>query len=346
MAIEHVQSVAGSTTATTSDAIVIPTVEPDDLLLLFCTNKGATTVPSVTDDDTDGNAWARADGSGTNGATVWFKRATVDTSGKTVTASGFTTACACGLSVYRGLDSPDLPIENLTVVSQGSGVETLAGFTPTREGSLVSLAVFNRNVATSVGSPTTTNPGALDERFDVINSTVGQTCCVEHASKVQTVLGPTGNFTWTQTNSGHITIVFDLMPPPVEVSSGGNGLADGYEAKVRAKWDAIERLESERKERESAEREQKRAIEARRQALAELESQKSRRRTKAAQRARDTEREAVRAEIVTAELRAATLRAEIDRVSGEIKRIEAEITAQMEFTKRRNAALALLLVAA
>src|SRR5687767_13403821 len=99
MAITHVNTVPGSTTATTSDAIVIPTVLPDDYLMLCCTNKGANAVPTVTDDDATGNAWVRIDGALLNRSSVWFKRATADTSGKTVTASGFTTGCAIGLSV-------------------------------------------------------------------------------------------------------------------------------------------------------------------------------------------------------------------------------------------------------
>jgi len=215
MAITHVQSVAGSTTATTSDTIVIPTVEAGDFLMLGCTNKGATAAPTVEDDDTGGNTWTRLDGTATNGASVWYKRATLDTSGKSVTASGFTTSCAVGLSVYRGLDSPDLPIENLSVQVLGSGVETVAGMTPTRDGSLICFFTMNRNVATSVGTPTATNPATLDERYDVVHSTAGELCAIEHASAVQTTAGPTGSISWTQTNSGHITITFDLMPPLV-----------------------------------------------------------------------------------------------------------------------------------
>ena len=206
--ISHVQSVAGALDAGTSDTILIPTVQVGDLLLLFCVNKGAAVAPAVVDDDATGNLWALAIHS-TRGS-IWWKRATAATSGKTITASGFTTGCAIGLSVYRNVDGVGLPIENLTAVAQASGVETLTGFTPSRNYSLICIAVFSQAFNTAYSTwATASSPGVLDERLDVVNGT--NICSMGHASKLQNQAAPTGDFSWAQVNTSHVTIIFNLL---------------------------------------------------------------------------------------------------------------------------------------
>lgn len=207
MPVSHVQSVAGGATPTTSDSIVIPTVQVNDLLVLFCTNKGATAAPTVGDDD--GGTWTRLDNGGANGASVWWRRATAATSGKTVTASGFTTGCKTGLSVYRGVVTSGDPWENRNTASQASGTESIAGFTPSRYASMICLAVFHRGANITNTTQTCTNPGNLAERFDVTNAS--QACSVMLASEAQVAAGATGTISWVATNSAHITTVFNLL---------------------------------------------------------------------------------------------------------------------------------------
>ncbi len=120
----------------------------------------------------------------------------------------------------------------------------------------------------------------------------------------------------------------------------GGGHGDDYERQVQRWWDEIDRLRAENKAKEEAERERQREIEAHKQALAELEAQRSR---KKARKAQEAQREALRAEIAEAEREAAELRIAIQAILTEIARIEAE---QRQFIMKRNAALALLLVAA
>lgn len=208
MAVTHVQSVNGSDSATTSDALTIPAVSVGDVLLLFCTNDGATTAPTVTDDDTGGNTWGRVDPSGNSGHSVWWKHATANTSGKTVTADGFTTACAVVLSAYTGAKVSGTPYENVNTEAQSAGEETIVGFTPSRDGCMIILAVTNRNGAFGCANQSCTNPGVLTERAEVLNPTI---CAVMTASNAQVEAAATGDITWTQTNSAHLTTVFNLI---------------------------------------------------------------------------------------------------------------------------------------
>jgi len=205
----HVQSVNGSTTATTSDTIVIPTVLVDDFMMVCCTNKGATASPTVTDDDVGGNAWARLDNSQNNGASVWFKRATAGTSGKTITAAGFTTACTVGLSVWRDVPS-NIP-ESVRVTQLASGEESVTGVTPGNSNSLVAFFNHNRNI----NSPTNTLAGAIcgafDTRVDVRNAVNVNSMFM--GSKI--VSGPTGDISWSQTNGTHPMILVVMAGPYV-----------------------------------------------------------------------------------------------------------------------------------
>jgi hypothetical protein len=235
MPIEHVQSVDGSTTATTSDTIVIPTVVVGDFLVLSCTNKGATASPTVADDDTGGNAWARLDISQNNGASVWFKRATVDTTGKTITAQGFTTACTVGLTCWRGVPS-DTP-ESVGVTQLASGEESVTGVTPANPGSLVLFCNHNRNINGATNTLTGATCGAFDTRVDVRNAANVNSMFV--GSKV--VTGPTGDISWAQTNSTHPLILIVMAGLPV--ASGGGVWRGGYSTPRRTDADIREERE-------------------------------------------------------------------------------------------------------
>lgn len=227
MPITHVGSATGGGTSSTSKTATIPTVAVNDLLLLFCVNKGSTAVPTVSDDD--GGSWARMDGSGTNGCSIWYRRATSATSGKTITASGFTTDCSIGLTVLRGVTLETTFWDSLQILSQAAGTESVSTFTPDRSNSWIGLSVFHRGASITNASQTCTNPGTLNERFD---QTSAGGCGVMHAGAVQTSAsaGATGTITWTATNSGHITIVFAIRPAMV---TGGNLLGGAMLGRAR-----------------------------------------------------------------------------------------------------------------
>jgi len=211
-------------TTTTSLTITIPTVSVDDILILHLVNRDATADPTVTDDDTGGNAWAKiiSGNDGTSNASVWWKRATSATSAKTITASGFTGSCAGGLAVFSGVDTGATPYENASYESNASNNEAHAGFTPSVDNCRIFLCVFNATNDIQSASFSSTNPGALTQNVSV-RSTGGLDCETEMASANQTTATATGNLTWSQANAASMSIVFALKP----AAGGGTTIAIG-----------------------------------------------------------------------------------------------------------------------
>lgn len=210
--------IAGANTGnpTTSFAVTIPaTVIADDVLILAAINRDGTTDPAVVDDDVTGNLWALLGGQNadTNGElTIWWKRATAATALKTITATLFTGSCAGSLAAFRGCETTGNPYENVTSEANASGNATQAGFTPTKNGNMVVLAVgVTSNDTLDVASMACTDPGALINQVRS-TSTGGNDCAVDFASAYQAVKGATGNFTWAQTNGTGASIAFDLIP--------------------------------------------------------------------------------------------------------------------------------------
>jgi hypothetical protein len=210
--ITHVGSAVPAGNPTTSFTVVIPTCVTNDVLVLSVVNAGAIADPTVTDDDTDGNTWQKLH-SHNNGAfngSVWWKRATGATSGKTITVAGCTTNCAGGVSVYRGVSMDAAPYEGATGESNALGNETHAAIVPTKNGALVCLSTFQTS-GIGVASQAATAPAVLDERFDK-NPAAGSGCA--HASAVQPTAGSTGAITWAQTDAASISIAFALKAQP------------------------------------------------------------------------------------------------------------------------------------
>jgi hypothetical protein len=195
---------------TTSFTIVIPAVLERDALILAAVNRNATTDPSVTDDDTGGELWQKL-GGGATGLSVWGKRATSATSGKTVTCTGFTNSSAGALVVYRGGVATGNFFQNLSTESNASGNVTHAGFTPSLNGSEVVLVVANRTNDLAVTSQSSTSPGALAARAAML-STGGNDCSISIASATQATAGATGNLTWSQTAAASVSCAFNLIP--------------------------------------------------------------------------------------------------------------------------------------
>ena len=223
------QSGADGGATTTSFTCTIPsTVATNDILILAATNRDGTTDPGVVDDDVGGNLWALVGAQAAPDAgelTLWWKRATANTASKTITATLFTGSCSGVLSVYRGCEETGNPYENVTGETNASADETQAGFTPTKNGNMVILAVgVTSNDTLNVTSMACTSPGTLGHLVRSVSSG-GNDCSTDMASLYQLVKGATGNFTWAMGNGPTASIAFNLLPETEPtVSSVGVGL--------------------------------------------------------------------------------------------------------------------------
>ena len=207
--ITLVGTAKSSTTATTTFSLAIPAgINTNDVLIVQAVNRDATADPSVTDND--GGTWTKF-GGGATGQTLWWRRATSATSGKTISGSGLTGSCAATLTIYRGCKTSGDPFENVTTQSNASGTESHAAITPTVNGAVVCLAVANRANDNAVTTPSTTSPGALVSISEIL-STGGSDCAAHFAARRQATAGTTGSFTWAQTNGATVSSVFNLLP--------------------------------------------------------------------------------------------------------------------------------------
>jgi hypothetical protein len=92
MAISHIATSVPTGNPTTSFTMVIDSgTLANDVLLVTAIHKG-TADPTVTDDDSGGNLWAKIleIDDGTRGYSLWWKRATSGTASKTVTVGSLT----------------------------------------------------------------------------------------------------------------------------------------------------------------------------------------------------------------------------------------------------------------
>jgi hypothetical protein len=214
MAATFVSSAVPTGNPTTSFTITIPTVAVDDLLILANTNGGATTAPTVTDNDTGGNAWAQKSSAAAEGRLYW-KRATSATSAKTITSSGNTNSCSGVLFVVRGAITSGDPFDFFVPEENLSANEVSAGGTPSVDGCYIGLSVHNgaSNGDVSVTSPSTTSPGALTDFAEKL-STGGVDCACAMAGRAQATATATGNFTWAQTDLATTSHAFAIKPQP------------------------------------------------------------------------------------------------------------------------------------
>jgi hypothetical protein len=227
MAVTFVSSAVPTGNPTTSFTITIPTVAVNDLLILANTNGGATTAPTVTDNDTGGNAWAEKSSAAAEGRLFW-KRATSATSAKTITSSGNTNSCSGVLFVLRGAIVTGDPFDFFVPEENASANEVSAGGTTSVNGCYVGLSVHNgaSNGDVNVTSPATTSPGALTDFAEKL-STGGVDCACAMAGRAQASAGATGNFTWAQTDLATTSHAFAIKPvaavaygPPGGVTAG------------------------------------------------------------------------------------------------------------------------------
>ena len=212
MAITYVNVAATSGNKTTSWAVTIPACSAGDILIAVCVNRDSTADPTCTDTDSGGNLWAKilSRNNGTANASVWWKRATSGTGGKTLTLGSCTGSCAGGVVIYSGCSVGVAPYENATGETNASADESHAAITPTRNGSLVCLCTFNGTNDIAVDTQSSTSPGTLTERIDSL-STGGSDSSASFAAAVQTTAGTTGALTWAQVDAASQSIVFDIL---------------------------------------------------------------------------------------------------------------------------------------
>ena len=201
----------------TGFTMTIPTVATNDILVLGVTNRGATADPSVVDDDSAGNAWAKVANhdADTNGAvSVWWKRATSATSAKTITVSGCTNSASGVMQFYRSASTDSDPFSGTTPVgaANASTNETQAEITTSEAGSMVFLVVgCTSNDTLNVASQAATDPSSLAEQGEGLSSG-GSDCSCSLASTIKATAGATGAFTWGQTDGTGASIAFALRP--------------------------------------------------------------------------------------------------------------------------------------
>ncbi len=240
-AVTHRASIAGTGNTTTSVGIVIPaSTVANDIVIAAFTNGGSTADPSVSDNEGAGS-WAKvlSGNDGGSNLSVWWKRASGSTAGKTITASGFTNSCAGVCSVYPGALTSGNPYGGQTYQSNASGTESHAAITPTVDGSMVFLVVGNQpDIA--IATQAATSPAVLLERAEHL-STGGLDSSVALASEVQVTAGSTGALTWAQTNQATMSIAFYLTPQSFSLSATVNQIieTDLAQAVARFKLKAI-----------------------------------------------------------------------------------------------------------
>jgi hypothetical protein len=219
MAVAHRASAAQNQAAgTTTCTVTIPaSVQTDDLLFLVAGSRDATgTDPTVSDDDTGGNSWAKAGGSSTGTITVWWKRATSGTASKTITIADAVGSCTGVVSAYSGGDTGSTPYEQLSVEEDSDSLH--ASITPTSDGSMVCLLTEAFNDTSITVGPNATSPATLTIRGQGL-STGGNDMAVSFSSEVQSPAGATGQFSWTQVSDA-ASIAFAIKP---SVAGGGGG---------------------------------------------------------------------------------------------------------------------------
>src|SRR5688572_1904080 len=168
--IEFIASAVPAGNPTTSFTTVIPPVAVGDLLLLDALNGGSTADPQVTDNDVGGNPWQKAISTTSliRNASLWWKRATAASSGKTITAQGFTNSCSGVLNVYRNCVGFRTPFQREEGNNHLATVKTRSGIITTVNKAMICFDIFSagQNSATNQAC---TLPGALAKRSEKIS---------------------------------------------------------------------------------------------------------------------------------------------------------------------------------
>lgn len=206
---------------TTSFTVTIDAaVVADDALFLSVTSRDSTGAGTlaVTDNDTGGNTWTKIGNSTDHKATLWYKRATSASAGKTVTVANTVGSAAGVLKAFSGARATGTPYNDVVVETNASADESHAGFTPTRANSMLCAAVFNYANDNAVTSLSFATAGAttMTEKL----STGGSDCACAFGHVAQTGdPAATGTLTWAQTDGTTYSITWSIEPE-LNVSGG------------------------------------------------------------------------------------------------------------------------------
>jgi hypothetical protein len=217
VAARFISSAAHTGNPTTSCPITIPTVEVGDLLVAYFTNGGATTAPTVTDND--GGTWNKKTSATVKG-TLWWRRATSATSAKVVTAAGMTNSSSGTLFVIRGAILTGDPFHQYSEEENIAGNETHAGITTTIPHCYIGFCIANgdgnsdtANIASVAGATI----GSFTNTQDA-DSTGGVDSNNYQAGIAQAAAGATGAITWSQADFATSSALYAITPVP-EMSS-------------------------------------------------------------------------------------------------------------------------------
>src|SRR5690242_13547210 len=180
--------------------------------------------PTISDNDSGGNAWAIVRQSADGKATTWWKRATGGTAGKSITIAAALGSCSGVLKGWTGCAASGTPQADVTEEANASGNETHAGFTPSQADSMVRAVIYNYGNDNAVTSLSFATLGAttMTEKL----STGGSDCACASGHKLQAgAAAATGDLTWAQTNGATYSHVWALIP--LEEHSGSAALSSG-----------------------------------------------------------------------------------------------------------------------
>jgi hypothetical protein len=194
--------VATSGNLTTGFTLVVPAaVVANDIVVIGITNRDATGNPTCVDNEGAGT-WARITtvSASTNGSiSIWWKKATASTNGKTVTVGSCTGSASGALGYYRGAAAlSSSPFGTAVPEANASADVSQAGVTTGRDGSaVIHLVGCTSNDTLNPGNRSATSPTTITEDAEGV-SAGGSDCSLSFASDVKTTAGATGTISWTQ----------------------------------------------------------------------------------------------------------------------------------------------------
>jgi hypothetical protein len=174
LAISKGTWVATSGNLTTGFTLVVPAaVVANDIVVIGITNRDATTNPTCVDNEGAGT-WARVTtvNAQTNGSiSIWWKRASANTNGKTVTVGSCTGSASGALGYYRGASTSSSPFGTAIGEPNASGNETQAEVVTARDGSMViHLIGCTSNDTLAPGNRSATSPTTITEDSEGVSA--------------------------------------------------------------------------------------------------------------------------------------------------------------------------------
>ncbi len=224
--------VATSGNQTTGFTLTVPAgVIVNDIVVIGITNRDATTNPTCTDNEGAGT-WTRITtvNANTNGSiSIWWKRASANTNGKTVTVGSCTGSASGALGYYRGASLAASPFGTAVPEANASADVSQAGVTTARDGSMViHLVGCTSNDTLNPGNRSATTPSTITEDAEGV-SAGGSDCSLSFASDLRTAAGATGTISWTQAggNGTGASLAIELLPAWTAMTASSGAFAFG-----------------------------------------------------------------------------------------------------------------------